>query len=102
MAKKNLYTVTLTLPTGKRKYYRGKTKKEAETKRDKDKMLLGSGVNIADESTFKDVAELWFYLFKEDQLHSKSKEIIQGTLTRHIYPMIGKKNVRDIKPRNVG
>ena len=30
------YTVTLTMPDGKRKYYRGKTKKEAEAKRDKD------------------------------------------------------------------
>lgn len=101
MAKKDLYTVTLTLPNGKRKYYRGKTKKEAETKRDKDKMLLGGGVNIADESSFKDVAELWFTLTKEDQLKTKSKEVITATFTRYVYPIIGNKKIRDIKAADI-
>lgn len=101
MAKKKLYTVTLVLPDGRRKYYRGSTRKEAEQKRDKDKALLGKGVNIADESTFQQIAELWFYLFKADQLHSKSKEVIQGTLKRHVYPSIGAMKVRDIKPADI-
>jgi hypothetical protein len=57
MAKKKLYTITLTLPDGKRKYYRGKTKKEAEAKRDKDKALLRRGIDISDNRTFKEVAE---------------------------------------------
>lgn len=100
MAKK-LYTVTLTLPDGTRKYYRAATKKEAEAKRDKDKALLNGGVNIADESTFQEVAELWFVLLKEDKLHSKSKEIVTGILARHVYPVIGQKKVRDIKPADI-
>ena len=101
MAKKYPYTVTLALPDGRRKYYRGATKKEAEEKRDKDKALLGGGVNLADKSTFQEVAELWFYLFKEDQLHTKSKETIKGTLARHVYPMRGRKKIRDIKPADI-
>ena len=101
MAKKYPYTVTLALPDGRRKYYRGATKKEAEEKRDKDKALLGGGVNLADKSTFQEVAELWFYLLKEDQLHTKSKETIKGTLARHVYPMLGGKKIRDIKPADI-
>jgi len=99
--KKYPYTVTLTLPDGRRKYYRGETKKEAEAKRDKDKALLGGGINIADNTTFQQLAETWYVLTKEDQLHKKSKETVKGILTGHIYPMLGNKKVRDIKPADI-
>lgn len=95
------YTVTLTMPDGKRKYYRGKTKREAEAKRDKDKLLLGNGVNAADESTFQQVAESWYTLAKEDQLKAKSREIVLTVLTHHIYPKLGNKKVRSIKPADI-
>lgn len=100
MAKK-YYTVTLTLPDGTRRYYRGNTKKEAEAKRDKERALMNQGVNIADNSTFQEIAEQWYYLFKEDSLHKKSKDILLGTLKRHVYPVLGAKKVRDIKPADV-
>lgn len=99
--KKYPYTVTLTLPDGRRKYYRGETKKEAEAKRDKDKILIGNGVNIADDSTFQQVAESWYTLVKEDYLKTKSKESITATLQRYIYPRLGDKKVRDIKPADI-
>ena len=91
---------TLTLPDGKRKYYRGVTKEEAEEKRDQDKALMESGINIADNPTFKELAEIWFHLFKED-LHAKSKEIIRGILTRQIYPSLGDRKIREIKPADI-
>lgn len=99
--KKYPYTVTLTLPDGRRKYYRGETKKEAEAKRDKDRLLMGSGVNIADGSTFQQVAESWYTLAKEDQLKTKSREVVTTTLTRYVYPMLGSKKIRDIKPADI-
>lgn len=101
MAKKKLCTVTLTLPDGTRKYYRGKTKKEAEEKRDKDKALLGCGIDIKDDSTFQQTAELWFYLFKEDRLRKHSKELVRSILKNHIYPVLGAKKVKEVKPADI-
>ena len=65
----------MTLPDGKRKYYRGATKKEAEAKRLKDQMQLEKGVDLTDSSTYKDVVEAWFKLTKEDKakLHTRTK-----------------------------
>lgn len=101
MAKKKLITVTLTLPDGSRKYYRGKTKKEAEAKRDKDKALLGRGIDISDNRTFKEVAELWFSLTKEGHVSTRTKELIRGILEKHVYPIIGEKKIREVLPADI-
>ncbi len=101
MAKKKLYTITLTLPDGKRKYYRGKTKKEAEAKRDKDKALLGRGIDISDNRTFKEVAEFWFALMKEDHVSTRTKELIRGIMDKHVYPVIGEKKIREVLPADI-
>lgn len=101
MAKKKLYTITLTLPDGKRKYYRGKTKKEAEAKRDKDKALLGRGIDISDNRTFKEVAELWFSLTKEDHVSTRTKELVRGIMNKHVYPVIGEKPIREVVPADI-
>ena len=101
MAKKKLYTVTLTLPDGRRKWYRGVTKKAAEEKRAADKELLGLGINVSENPTFKEVAERWYYLLKEDTLQTKSKEIMRGMLERNIYPVLGNLPIRSIKPANI-
>ena len=45
------YTCTLQLPDGTRKYFRGRTKKEAEQKRDEAKFQLAMGVNISCDTT---------------------------------------------------
>lgn len=100
--KKDSYTVSLTLPNGKRKYYRGKTKKEAVAKRDKDAELLGQGVDVNANPYFKDVAEKWFELTKTGpDLHVRTKETLQGTLTRYVYPALGDKRIRDITPLDI-
>ena len=101
MAKQKTYTVTLTLPDGSRRYYRAATREEAEAKRERDQALLGLGVNISDNSTFKELAEYWFKLMKEDQLHKKSQEIIRSTLKTHIYPMLGHRPVKEVKPADI-
>ena len=102
MAKNNLVTVTLTLPDGSRKYYRGKTREEAEQKKEKDVALLGQGINISENPTVKEVAERWYSLSKDtDDLHKRSKETIEGTLRRYIYPSIGQKPIRDLRPADV-
>lgn len=97
------YTVTLTLPDGSRKYFRGKTKKEAEKKRDVAKMQIGMGVDLSDETTVAELIEIWFKLYKEDNkdLHVRSKDTTRAILNRYIIPVLGQMRVRDVKPINI-
>lgn len=92
-------TVTLTLPDGKRKYYRGATRREAEAKRLADQILIAQGVIVNDNSRVSDVAELWYRLNVDDRdLHTKSKEAVRGTLDRYVLPVLGDLRVKDVKP----
>lgn len=103
MAKEKLYTVTLTLPNGTRKYFRGKTMKEAERKRDEAKLKLGMGIDISCKMTFAELAETWFKLYKQEDkdLHVRSKETIRNVLDRYIIPSLGNMRVIDIKPIHI-
>ena len=101
MPKKKTYTVTLQLPDGTRKYFRGKTKKEAEKKRDEAKKIIGMGVSLSDNTTFAELAETWFDLYIKGQLHKRSEETILNTNKRYIIPVLGDMVVRDIKPINI-
>lgn len=101
MADKKLYTVTLTLPDGTRKYFRGKTKKEAERKRTEARMKIGMGVDISCKLTFAELADTWFDLYKKGQLHKRSEETITNTLTRYILPILGRMKVVDVKPIHI-
>ncbi len=101
MADKKLYTVTLQLPDGTRKYFRGKTKKEAERKRDEAKIKVGMGVDISCKLTMKEFADTWFNLYKKGTLHKRSEETITNTLTRYIIPVLGNMQVVDVKPIHI-
>lgn len=102
MAEKT-YTVTLTMPDGKRKYFRGKTRKEAEEKRDAAKLRMGAGVDISSETTVKELADTWFFCYKEcdEDLHKRSKETIRNTVDRYIVPVLGRMPVIDVKPIHI-
>lgn len=101
MADKKLYTVTLTLPDGTRKYFRGKTKKEAERKRTEARMKIGMGVDINCATTVEELTEMWFALYKKGKLHKRSEETISGILRRYILPVLGKMKVADVKPIHI-
>lgn len=101
MASKKLYTVTLTLPDGTRKYFRGKTKKEAEKKRTEMRIKIGMGVDVSCAVTVEEFAETWFKLYKKDKLHKRSEESIQFILAHYILPILGQMKVADVKPIHI-
>lgn len=101
MATNKLYTVTLTLPDGTRKYFRGKTKKEAERKRTEARMKIGMGVDINCATTVEELARTWFDLYKKGKLHKRSEETIEGIMRRYILPVLGKMKVSDVKPIHI-
>lgn len=97
------YTLTLQLPDGTRKYFRGKTKKEAEKKRDDAKLKLGMGIDISCATTVAELAETWFSLYKEnnDDLHKRSKETTRNTMDRYFLPVLGNMKITDVKPLHI-
>ena len=100
-AKNQYYTVTATLPNGRRKYYRGKTKKEAEKKRDAESLDIEMGVNVDDKITVSELTKLWLKIRIEGGLHERSIETIKGILDRYILPTLGKQMVREVLPYHI-
>ena len=95
-------TVSLTLPDGSRKYFRGKTKKEAEQKRDEAKTLLSKGWNVGSKLTFKEAAEEWLadYSARMD-LHLRTIETTEAIFKRYLIPYLGRMKLIEIKPAHI-
>lgn len=102
MAKKKLYTKTLTLPGGKRKYFRGATEEEAERKLNEAKFQLGLGLKIDDNTTFGEFAEMWYNVYKRPKLKSpNSRAEILNILNNHILPYLTSYLPREITPAHI-
>ena len=95
------YTVTLTLPDGRRKYYRGKTKREAEAKRDADKFAIRKGLLVDDHTTFGELADVWLGFKRNSQLHIRSIDTIEDTMRLYVLPVLGRMEVQAIKPIHI-
>ena len=94
--------VTLTLPNGKRKYFRGATRKEALAKRDEAKIKIGCGIDIGNDMTFKELADLWLDEYKcRKDLHAKTIEGAEISLRTHVIPALGEYKIREIKPLHI-
>lgn len=94
-------TITLTLPNGKRKYFRGATRKEAEAKRDKAKRDLEDGLDIGDSSTVEELCKLWLKEYKEGLVRDVTYMSLDSMLRTHVIPSIGRIKVRDVKPAHI-
>lgn len=97
----NYVTVTLTLPNGKRKYFRGATRKEAEKKRDEAKLHLAMGVDIGNNTTVEELANLWLHDYKEGEVRESTYLNLSTIVRAHIVPALGKLKVRDVKPAHI-
>lgn len=100
MADKYL-TKTFTLPNGKRKYIRAKTKEELERKLIEAKMQVGAGVDISDDTRMDDFVALWWRSVKEPRLRDTSKRVQKAIVNNRILPALGRMLVRDVKPLNI-
>jgi integrase len=98
---KQYCTVTLTLPNGKRKYFRGATKREAEKKRDAAKVALAMGVNVGDNTTVEELSAIWLRDYKQPEVRESSFIRLETIVRVHIVPWFGRMKVRDVKPAHV-
>lgn len=101
MSKAKLYTKTITMPSGKRKYIRAASKEELEEKYQQAKLEVGAGVDIADATTFGEFAQLWFNTYKRPNLRENSRENLLYILNNYIMPSLASMRLRDIKPLHV-
>lgn len=95
------FTVTATMPNGKRKYYRGRTLQEAEEKRHKDALELRLGVRVDDDTLFRDITHIWLGTKVDSGLHVKSLDTLTGMVNRYILPVLGDMKVREIQPYHI-
>lgn len=102
VARSNLFTRTLTLPNGKRKYFYGKTPEEAEKKLQKAKFELGLGIDISSSITFGELAETWYHIYKKPRLKSpNSRSAVLNVLNNHLLPYLADLQIRKITAANI-
>ena len=98
MARKGLYSKTLTLPDGTRKYFYGKTKKEVNEKYEQAKADMKQGRNLKDRSTFGQFAQLWFDTCKRGKVQHNTEVGILGLINTNVMPVLSAKEMSKITP----
>ena len=101
MAKSKLYTATFTLPDGKRKYVRAKTKEELERKVTQMKMEMRAGVDISDNTTFGEFAQLWVDTYRRPHLKEGGIRDLLHTLNQLVMPTLAGMKLKDVKPMHI-
>lgn len=99
--KKNLFTRTITLPNGKRKYIRAATKEEVDRKYNELSAEVGAGVDVSCDATVQELAQIWYNVYKKPHLKTGGRSAVLGTVNNHILPIIGAMKVRDVKPIHI-
>ena len=97
MKKYKYYTKAIPLPNGKRKYVRAKTKGELEEKLSQLRVEAGLGIDISNDSTFREYAEYWLLVTKKGKVSANTLHRYERMLENHIYPYIGANKLRDIR-----
>ncbi len=97
----NQVTLTLTLPNGKRKYFRGATKKEAERKRDEAKRQLASGIDLTTNPTVEEFTKMWLAEYKEGVVRDTTYLNLVNHINNHILPELGRLRMREVRPAHI-
>lgn len=97
-AKPKYITKALRCPDGTRKYIRGKTQAELDKKVRAAQVELGMGININDNTTVAELAQIWIDVYKRPNIKPQSLGVALSNLNCHILPVIGAMRVRDVKP----
>ena len=102
MGSKKLYTRTLTLPDGTRKYFRATTQEAVEKKLMEAKYRLGLGIKLNDTTTFGEFAEMWYNIYRKPQLKSpNSRADALNILNNHLLPHLTAYTLSEITPAHI-
>lgn len=101
MARKGTLSHTIILPDGSRKWIYAKTQEELDKKVLDFQIQLGMGIDLKNQDTFGEYAQMWYRTQKEPHLRPKSKEAVLNALNKHILPVISGYKMRDITPMHL-
>lgn len=101
MSSTKYLTKALRCPDGKRKYIRAKTQKELDEKVQRAQLELCMGINIGDNTTFRELTRTWLDFCKRPKVNENTIRLITITLDHHVLPYIGHLRVRDIRPVHI-
>ncbi|WP_312280754.1 tyrosine-type recombinase/integrase [Oscillibacter sp.] len=98
MARKEYLTKTITLPDGKRKYITAKSQEELKEKTLTARIHLRAGVDLSDQTTVGELAQLWFDVEKRPSVRESTANFWAGIIDRNILPYLSNRPVRDVLP----
>ena len=101
MSKKKMFTGTVTMANGKRKYIRAVNKEEFDKKMQQARLEAGQGVDLTDNTTFGEFAQMWYDTYKRPFLRGGSASDQMYILNTHIMPTFARMPLRSIKPLHV-
>lgn len=101
MARKGTLQTSIKLPDGSRKYIYAKTQEELDRKELDLRIQLGMGIDLKNNDTFGEYAQMWYTTYKAKYLRPKSKEAILNALNTHILPNLSGYKMRDITPMHL-
>ena len=95
-------TKAITLPDGRRKYIRAKTKRELDKKVLDFQLKMAQGkVVVENDMTVMQLAEMWLRVVKEPALKGQSYDVYRREVDLHIVPALGEMKVSDVRPVNI-
>lgn len=98
MARTNYKTATFTLPNGKRKYVSARTQEELDEKVFNLKLQMRMGVDLSDQTTVGELAQMWYSLEKQGKIKEATAYNWQRILDVKILPFLKSCRVRDVTP----
>ena len=98
MARTNYKTATFTLPNGKRKYVSARTQEELSEKVFNLKLQMRMGVDLSDQTTVGELAQMWYSLEKQGKIKEATAYNWQRILDVKILPFLKSCRVRDVTP----
>ena len=96
-----LFRTSVMLPNGKHKWIRSKSKEGLEQKKKEVMLQIGTGLDVLDNSTFGEYAEVWFNVYKKPYLRQKSLEALRNALNNHIYPFLRDVPLKKVSPMQI-
>lgn len=96
------YATHITTPTGQRVYVSATSKEELAKKVAQKQLEMGVGVDIADNTTFREYAMLWATVYKAPpKLRPSSYATLMGNLQNHVIPFFSDLPLKAVKPIHI-
>lgn len=99
--KQKRYATHLAQADGTKVYVSASNKEDYNKRIIETKCLIGAGVDVADQTTFADYAQMWINAYKKGKLRESSFITLQLNMEKHVVPFFGGMKVKDVRPMHI-